>query len=266
MLDFRQPQRGIAMIRVLAVAIVAGVCVHSASAQTLLYSNDFETAVRGPEWSSNTIFTHHENFSWFVGRYTEDQGVTLTLAAPPKPTCGGTTGGGSTGSGGTTGSGGGTGTGSTGGSTGGTSGGESSECCNLFTLMFDLYIIDSWDGYLTPHGPDHFQVLVNDVMIFDETFANQHHYQSFRAPDVGPMHMGFNSLYKDSIYRDISIPFTIGDAETISIRFRSQGLHSMADESWGLDNVRVSYVPIPSPGAMGLLCAGLLVMAPRRRR
>jgi hypothetical protein len=232
------------MSRLLAIAIAAG-SASAASAQTTLYSNNFEYPVRGPEWSINTTFTNHANFTWFVGRYSENDSVTLTLPAPPPPTgCGGV--------------GGGTGT-------GGEPGGSDS-CYNLFKLTFDLYIIDSWDGYLEPHGPDSFQVFINGGKHFEETFANQHTSQSFRPPDIGPTHLGFNGLYRDSIYRDITIPFDIGESSTLTIKFQSQGLHSMIDESWGIDNVRVTYQAVPTPGSLSLLAAGLALLAPRRRR
>jgi uncharacterized protein (TIGR03382 family) len=242
------------MIRATAIAFAAGACLsHVAVAQTTLYSNDFESGVRGPEWSTNTTIIHHQNFTRFVGRYSQNESVTLTLTAPQVPS-----GGGSGGSGGSTG-------GSSGGSTGGPAGGDST-LYNTFLLSFDLYVLDSWDGDLTPHGPDAFQIWVNGIKHYDHTFANQHQYQSFRAPDIGPAHMGFNGLYMDSIYRQIAVPFEIGSAETISIKFRSQGLLHLDDESWGIDNVRVTYTTVPSPGSLCLLGAGLAILVPRRRR
>lgn len=240
------------MKRLIAIAAVTAFA-QAATAQTLLYSNTFESGPIGSEWSSNTMRIHASPFTWFVGRYTENQSVTLSLNAPPPANCGGS-GGGSGGGGGTTGG-------------GGTSaGGGDTTCFNQFFLTFDLFIIDSWDGYLTPHGPDFFQVFVNGSKIFEETFTNQHTYQSFRAPDVGPTHLGFNPAYKDSIYRDIMIPFEIGEASTINIKFRGQGLLSLDDESWGIDNVRVSFTPVPSPGSAVLLAAGAALTGLRRRR
>jgi hypothetical protein len=248
------------MIRPIAIAIAASACfAPAARAQTTLYWNDFQSGTRGPEWSTNTQVIQHQNFSWYVGRYTQNESVTLTLTAPlPPPPSGGGSGGSTGGSSGGT-------TGGSGGTSGGPAGGDS-DPYHTFLLAFDLYAIDSWDGDLTPHGPDRFQIWVNGTNYFDETFANQHHYQSFRAPDIGPMHLGYNGLYMDSIYRQILVPFEIGSAQTISIKFRSDGLLHMEDESWGIDNVRVTYTTVPSPGSLGLLGAGLAMLAPRRRR
>ncbi len=69
----------------------------------------------------------------------------------------------------------------------------------------------------------------------------------------------------DSVY-DLS--FTIPHSgNTVAFNFGAAGLQSLSDESWGLDNVRVSTVPVP--GAFGLFAAGmslLFAVARLRRR
>ncbi len=97
-------------------------------------------------------------------------------------------------------------------------------------------------------------------------FANQHLWQTYQHnPDVGRSQLGFDGRWNDSIYY-MSIPFAT-DAPVMRIDFLAYGLHgSMNDESWGIDNVRVSTVPIPAPAGAALLGLGGLVMLRSRRR
>ena len=54
---------------------------------------------------------------------------------------------------------------------------------------------------------------------------------------AGPT-LGFNS-YPDAIYRNVTLSFTPGSSSA-TLRFGDDGLQDISDESWGLDNVRVS--------------------------
>src|SRR5262249_31050721 len=54
-----------------------------------------------------------------------------------------------------------------------------------YTLKFDFYAIDSWDGDTAGVGPDYFNVFVDNAQRFHETFNNVGGPQSFRAPDIG---------------------------------------------------------------------------------
>ncbi|MEX2217255.1 MAG: hypothetical protein WD749_00720 [Phycisphaerales bacterium] len=226
---------------VLAAATLLG-CGAAAQAD-LIYSNTFENAgVPVPEWSSNATFTSAAPFTRFLGRYGGIDSVTLTLNIPTDDT-------------------GGTGGGGTGGGTGGGGGGTQ----RLYTLLFDLYPIDTWDGHEPNFGPDAFQVYINGSLHFNHTIANQHGLQSFRPPDLGPAPMAFGSA-NDSIYRDIAISFTLDPAATeLKFKFRSQLTQTLADESWGIDNVRVNYTVVPSAGTCVLLALGGLVAARRKR-
>lgn len=199
----------------------------------IIYSNNFETGTApGAEWSVNAHFDSGTAFTRFIGRYGTTDSVTLTLPRPPGDDEGQGGGGGS---------------------------------YRLYNVTFDLYPIDSWDGSEPTYGPDAFQVYINNVIAFNETFANQHTLQSFRPPTIGPAPLGFGSA-NDSIYRDISIDFTLDPAATqIKIKFRSQLTQSFADESWGIDNVRVGFSTVPSPGSLALLALGGAIAARRKR-
>jgi hypothetical protein len=112
-----------------------------------------------------------------------------------------------------------------------------------YVLSFDLYVIDSWDGDGPVAGPDYFNVAIDGIQVFHETFANYNgtppqQTQSFpREPDSGRVNLGFNG-YVDAIYRGIQIAFVASNATT-AFAFSGAGLESVDNESWGLDNVAI---------------------------
>ncbi len=224
------------MTGVLAVLSLTGL----AQADEILYENNFQGKTLGSEWSSNSVLTNGEDgevFTRFNGRYTNEATV-LTLDAISAS--GGLGGGDNNG--------------------GGDGGGGGGSQYIVYTLEFD-----SWDGDDTSYGPDTFEVLQGREVLFSETFANTHTGQSFRQPDIGPENLGFSPAWKDSVYRDISVTFEIpADAETFSLRFRGVGLQSMIDESWGIDNVTVSYSVVPAPATLS--AGGLMLLLGGRRR
>ncbi|WP_156804809.1 CARDB domain-containing protein [Synechococcus sp. PCC 6312] len=121
-----------------------------------------------------------------------------------------------------------------------------------YTLAFDFYALDSWEGSNTTNGPDYFDVSVNGQLAFHETFSNISGFpQSFRSPDQGgaSINLGFAS-FGDAIYRQIPITFTATGATT-QIRFAANGLQGLADESWGIDNVRVTQAAIEPSSQLG---------------
>lgn len=221
--------RSHAAAAVLAVGVLwAG--ASGAGAQTV-YFEDFENEASWPEWSTSVTAEAYPTFTRFLGRFINHR-ATLDVNLPALPQDNTIPGEGPTWS---------------------------------YVLDFSFYCIDSWDGSDTLHGPDRFQVLVNDEVIFSETFANQHGLQSFRGADVGPVQLGFDTRWMDSIYQ-ISLPFSAPPGMN-EISFEAMGLHgSMSDESWGIDNVHVRMALIPAPGAGMAALLGVGVMGARRRR
>jgi len=207
----------------------------------VLYSNTFENAAPGPEWA-NGHYSAAPAFSQFMGRYGGIDSTTLSLTPLQPPSV-------PTGDG------------------GGGGGGGGGPSYYLYTVVFDFYPIDSWDGTTTANAPDLFEVKINGNILFNEPFSNHSisTLQNFRGPDVGPAQLGFGPD-ADSIYRNIAVNFTVDPAATlIQIKFRGSLNSPITDESWGIDNVRVNYTLVPSPGSSALLLLGGLIAARRRR-
>ncbi len=256
---------------VLAGLVSAVASVASADIVTF-YSNDFESALKvGPEWVSSPVWNTTTNFSGFIGRFTQETHV-LQIAAlhPHKPNGGGDQGGGNgcDQGGGGPGDGGdqGGGPGGSGGSGGPLGGGRTAT--TRFTLEFDLYLIDSWDGgFAGAYGPDYFGVRVNGDLLLWEAFHSVKVEQNFMQPTLGPVHLGFNSAYKDSIFRNIALEFELSrDVDVIRIEFiGAPSSNNFNDESWAIDNVHVGAHVVPAPGVLAI-GAGVLGLGLRRRR
>jgi hypothetical protein len=196
-----------------------------ASGQPIMMYSQDFQSGLGSGWSSNAAVVHEDGFTKFLGRYSWSNAVTLGLSQPAAA-----------------------------------AGNQV-----VYNVTFDLYAIDSWDGDDVNNGPDRFEVKANGVTLLSETIANVHTLQSMREPDIARVHIGFNEKWVDSIYRDISLSFTVPQGQPMTLSFQSLGLLTMSDESWGIDNVRVSYEIVPAPaGAAAMALAGLLGI--RRRR
>lgn len=122
------------------------------------------------------------------------------------------------------------------------------------TVTFDLYVLKSWDGNNLNYGPDRWSVSVQGgPTLLDTTFSNnpktgaydlslQNYPAANSAPQTGAA--AINTLgykfYGDSIYH---LTFTFADtSDTLTLNFSSSLFEGKGteDESWGLDNVRVS--------------------------
>src|SRR5258708_5698583 len=122
------------------------------------------------------------------------------------------------------------------------------------TVTFDLYVLKSWDGNNPNYGPDRWSLSVQGGRtLLDTTFSNNPKtaaydlsLQNYPAADSAQQTgaaavntIGYK-FYGDSIYR---LSFTFAHTgETLALNFSSSLFEGkeVADESWGLDNVRVS--------------------------
>jgi hypothetical protein len=119
------------------------------------------------------------------------------------------------------------------------------------TITFNLYVIGSFDGTA---GDDNIRVEADGTERFRHNFSNlQSINQSYPSGGENPPGTGRVSantlgytfdpdiLYRDTVYRiTLTVPHT---ATTASIRFSGELDEALANESWGLDNVRVVAEP-----------------------
>jgi subtilisin-like proprotein convertase family protein len=140
---------------------------------------------------------------------------------------------------------------------------------SMVRLTFDLYIIQSWDGSASGHGPDLMDVrVVGGPILLHTTFSNTGGNQSFPGsyPDASnPAFTGlsqYNALgygdYRDSTYR---LTYTFPrPAGMLKIAFKADtqipnDSNAAISERWGLDNVSIALddtggpIPIPDVGS-----------------
>lgn len=158
---------------------------------------------------------------------------------------------------------------------------------NTISLEFLFAAIDSLDGtgVVSPEG-DFFKIVFDGATLFSESFANalSSQIQSYVPPagvelarhvDLG--FTGPGSYYTDSAYNLGADPLFANFAHsassaTIEFFVFGPGNQDLNDESWAMDNLRVSVLTngngnvIPEPGSLALLGLGLSGLALLRRR
>ncbi|MDX2117310.1 MAG: VCBS repeat-containing protein [Planctomycetota bacterium] len=114
-----------------------------------------------------------------------------------------------------------------------------------YTLLFDFYALRTNDASHPSWGPDYFNVLIDGINVFKETFDNQAYIDSgygtsmegtyFAAADQWG-NLGISST--DNVFRKVAITFVPSGA-TCNIRFLGGFTEAISNEAWGIDNVRV---------------------------
>lgn len=226
-------RRTTALAAASAAALLASTVM---AAPTLVYSNEFEARELAPEWSANyRRIEQNGGFSIFNGRYSQGwTGLTLNAPALGSPT--------------------------------GPSG-PGTYAVTRYTLVFDLYIIDSWDASNWYGGYDHFLVSANGNTLVDWGFTNTGGLQRNPLTPSQFGFIGFGDALPDAIYRNVTITFDTKPGENLFIKFFDQNLGGVSDEGWGIDNVKLygEALRVPTPSVAMGLGAGL-GLAVRRRR
>ena len=122
---------------------------------------------------------------------------------------------------------------------------------NSIKAVFDLYLLDSWDGNA---GPDIWDLSIDGSSAIITTFANTNfgggiqsypgNYPSTNASLTGVNQMGLpNICYTginsiSSLYK-IDSPFSTHYSSSASIDFSASGLESACNESWAIDSVKI---------------------------
>ena len=158
---------------------------------------------------------------------------------------------------------------------------------DALSVQFLFAAIDSLDGTGSFPSGDYFRIDIDGVTRFRESFANatDSQIQSYAAPAgvelARKLDLGFGGpggYYRDSAY-DLGADPTFqqfahsGSSVTIEFWMEGEGLQSLDDESWAMDNLRVTAFnattpPIPEPSTYALMLGGLTLTAwlARRRR
>lgn len=139
-----------------------------------------------------------------------------------------------------------------------------------YLLTFDLCLFDTWDGLDATYGVDRFRVEVNGTSMFSEVLETfepwENSLDGWELAGSG----AYNTRYRDLIYRDLSIEFTVSEpGRLLVIDFISEQNQPTVDESWGLDRVRVTRdgrsSAVPTPGSVALLASAGMLWTRRRR-
>lgn len=154
---------------------------------------------------------------------------------------------------------------------------------NTISLAFLFAAIDSLDGTGSFPAGDFFKIVFDGATLFSESFANAKpdQFQSYVPPagvelarhqDLG--FTGAGTAYPDTFYSDSAYDFGadptfanfahVGSTATIQFFIFGEGNQDINDESWAMDNLRVSVTTrertVPEPGSMLLSSAGLLAL------
>jgi hypothetical protein len=110
-----------------------------------------------------------------------------------------------------------------------------------YTVVFDAYMLDTWDGDNTQWGPDYFGVRADGLPIMRTTFAHPtSNTSTWGWPDM-PERWGTNldgTNNTDAVFRRVVLDFTATRGMTC-LTFFAENLQGGSDEGWGIDNVRV---------------------------
>jgi hypothetical protein len=147
---------------------------------------------------------------------------------------------------------------------------------DTISLEFLFAAIDSLDGTGTFPAGDFFKIVFDGATLFSESFANAtpSQIQSYVPPAGAELarhvNLGFSgpgSFYTDSAYNFGADPVFAnfahtGSSATIDFFIFGPGNQDLHDESWAMDNLRVSVTTqaVPVPATVWLFSSGLIAL------
>jgi len=162
------------------------------------------------------------------------------------------------------------------------------DAARVVHLSFDLAIIDSWDE-TDNFGTDTFNVAVDGQTVFSRIFTGN--FDAFTEPTVDPAlttlsygsklakYGDWNDDWDDAAY---AVSLSLGQLEagdhTVSFYAAGPVWQGGYDESFGLDNIRITSLngtgpgardraaDVPEPHTVGLVAIALLCLGRARRR
>lgn len=155
---------------------------------------------------------------------------------------------------------------------------------DALSVQFLFAAIDSLDGTGSFPSGDYFRIDIDGVTTFRESFANadDSQVQSYAPPPgvelARKVDLGFTGpggYYRDSAYdlgADPRFQHFAHSGSNVTIEFwmEGEGLQSLDDESWAMDNLRVTafnaIAPVPEPSTWALMLGGLAGVAALARR
>lgn len=139
-------------------------------------------------------------------------------------------------------------------------------------INFLFAFIDSWDSINGSPAPDYFNVKVDTVYPLQITAANASGNVTYGGDQIGYAYYGWNGSWPDRAFDMSNEPaLTLAhSASSLYVYFYASGGGWQAgiDESWAIDNLKVTVeaTPVPIPPTIALLGAGLVGIAGVRRR
>jgi len=138
---------------------------------------------------------------------------------------------------------------------------------DALSLSFLMVLVDSWDSTNGSVTPDYFNVAVDGVSVLQTTSNNATGTVGYGGDLLYSGNAGWGSWIEKAfdMSGDPDLTEIAHTADSVTIEFFASGAgwQGSSDESWAIDNLKVS-VRIPAPSV--LACAGLGLLATGRRR
>ncbi|MBL8555026.1 MAG: PEP-CTERM sorting domain-containing protein [Phenylobacterium sp.] len=147
------------------------------------------------------------------------------------------------------------------------------------TMSFVLGFLDSWDSTNGSPAPDYFEIYIDGAATPLSQMTANNAGGSVEDFDGNPIIAHYQQVDGRQFYSDTLIGYLVtfnhtGSTLSVGLRANGSGWQGGTDESWGIDNVNLSYnaanggggVPEPATWALMIGGFGLAGTALRRRR